>query len=267
MNFFAYCTKISGEIQVAIEPYIGTRDGGSNVGMGADGTPTTYLDKLAEDIVLKNLFEIEANVIVISEEAGIVEITPGAQDIIFLDPIDGSFNAIANIPLYSLSMAYCSGERLIKAFIANLATGEIFMAEKGKGAMKDGKPMNTSLVTNLCDASCAIYINLKDEKVERLLPIASSLRRTRHLGSSALELAYVAAGGLDAYVDSRNRLRITDIAAGILLCEEAGGIVSSLDGMPLSLPGTIQSGISLIASNNHLYEQILTMINQNDGEK
>ena len=267
MDFFAYCTKIANEIEVAIKPYVGSRDGGKNVGMGADGTPTKYLDKLAEDIVLQNLFEIEANVIVISEEAGIVEITPGAQDIIYLDPIDGTFNAMTNIPLYSLSMAYCSGGELTKAFIANLATGEVFMAEKGKGATKDGKPINTSSVTSLREASCAVYINLKDENVERLLPLFSSMRRTRHLGSSALELAYVAAGCLDAYVDTRNRLRIIDIAAGILLCEESGGIVSAPDGTPLALPSTIQSGMSLIASNNHLYGKILALINQNEGEK
>jgi len=267
MDFFAYCTKISDEIAIAINPYIGSRDGGKNVGMGADGTPTTYLDKLAEDIVLENLLEIEANVIVISEEAGVVEIRPGAQDIIYLDPIDGTFNAIANIPVYSLSMAYCSGGRLIKGFISNLATGEIFMAEKGKGATKDGKPIHTSPITDLREASCAMYLNLKDEGVDRLLSIASSMRRTRHLGSSALELAYVAAGSLDAYVDTRNLLRITDAAAGILLCEEAGGIVSAPDGTPLSLPDTIQSGIALIASNNHLYEKILALINQNGGEK
>lgn len=267
MDFFSYCTKISDEIAIAIEPYIGFREGGNIIGMGADGTPTTYLDKLAEDIVLKNLFEVKANVIVISEEAGIVEITPGAQDIIYLDPIDGTFNAMANIPIYSLSMAYCSEGKLIKGFISNLATGEVFMGERGKGVTRNGKTLHTSPVTSLREASCAMYVNLKNGGIERLLSIASSLRRTRHLGSSALELAYVAAGSLDAYVDTRDKLRITDIAAGILLCEEAGGVVSAPNGAPLSLPDTIQSGISLIASNNHLYEEILALINQNDGEK
>ncbi|MDR2855179.1 MAG: bifunctional fructose-bisphosphatase/inositol-phosphate phosphatase [Methanomicrobiales archaeon] len=267
MDFFAYCTKISHEIAIAIDPYIGSKDGGKNVGMGADGTPTTFLDKLAEEIVLKNLHELEANVIVISEEAGIVEITPGAQDIIYLDPLDGTFNAIANIPIYSLSMAYCSEGKLTKGFVSNLATGEIFMAEKGKGATKDGKPIIPSSVSNLRDASCALYINLKDSKLDRFLPIISSVRRTRHLGSSALELAYVAAGSLDAYVDTRNRVRIIDVAAGILLCEEAGGVVSAPHGAPLSLPDSIQTGISLIASNSHLYEKILSLINQKNGEK
>jgi len=250
-----------------MKPLIGTRKGGKVVGMGADGTPTTYIDKVAEDIILAYLHEIEANVIVISEEAGIVEITPGAEDIIYLDPIDGTFNALSNIPIYALSVAYASKGTVIHGFVSNLATGEIFTAHKGRGATKDGKSMNTSNITNLHEASCAVYTSQKEEEIKEMAPFFSSIRRTRHFGASALELAYVAAGRLDAYIDIRETLRITDAAAGLLLCTEAGGIVSSPDGNVLSFPDTIQSGASIIASNDYLHDKIIGVIAQNGEEK
>jgi myo-inositol-1(or 4)-monophosphatase len=267
MDFFNDCRKISNDITIALKPLIGTSKGAKVIGKGADGTPTTYIDKIAENIVLEYLREIEANVIVISEEAGVVKITPEAEDIIYLDPVDGTFNAISNIPIYALSVAYASKDTIIKAFISNLATGEIFTASKGKGALKDGKSLNTSDITNLHEASCALYTSKKEERIKQITPLFSSIRRTRHLGASALELAYVAAGRLDAYVDIRDSLRITDAAAGILLCTEAGGVVSSPDGNVLSFPDTIQSGSPIIASNGYLHDKIVNLITQNIEEE
>jgi myo-inositol-1(or 4)-monophosphatase len=267
MDFFNDCKKISNDITIAIKPLIGTKKGAKVAGMGADGTPTAYIDKVAEDTVLEYLHEIDANVIVISEEAGVVKITPEAEDMIYLDPVDGTFNAISNIPIYALSVAYASKGTIVKAFISNLATGEIFMANKGEGATKDGKSLNISTITNLHEASCALYASRKEQGIKQITPLFSSIRRTRHLGSSALELAYVAAGRLEAYVDIRNSLRITDAAAGLLLCTESGGVVSSPDGNVLSFPDTIQSGASIIASNGFLHDKIVSLITQNIEEK
>jgi myo-inositol-1(or 4)-monophosphatase len=267
MDFFNDCKEMSNDITIAMKPLIGRKEGAKVVGMGADGTPTAYIDKVAEDAVLEYLREIEANVIVISEEVGVVEITQGAEDIIYLDPVDGTFNAISNIPIYAFSIAYSSKSEIIKGFISNLATGEMFTASKGRGAMKDGKPLNISNVTNLHDASCALYINQKEEAIKQIAPLFSSIRRMRHFGASALELAYVAAGGIDAYIDLRGKVRITDAAAGLLLCSEAGGIVTSPDGKALSFPDTIQSGASIIASNGHLHDKIVNLITPNIEEK
>jgi len=267
MDFFNDCRKLSGEVAIAMKPLIGTRKGAKIVGMGADGTPTKYIDKIAEDIILEYLHEIEADVIVISEEAGIVEITPGAEDIIYLDPIDGTFNAISNIPIYALSVAYSSKNTVVKGFVSNLATGDIFIAEKGKGATKGGESLNVSNITNLHKASCAVYTSSEEEEIKQMTPLFSSLRRTRHLGASALELAYVAAGGLEAYVDFRGTLRMTDAAAGLLLCTEAGGLVSAPDGNVVSFPDTIQSGASIIASNGYVHDKIVSVITRNHEEE
>jgi myo-inositol-1(or 4)-monophosphatase len=267
MDFFYDCRKLSDEVAIAMKPLVGTRNGAKVVGMGADGTPTTYIDKIAEDVILEYLHEIEANVIVISEEAGIVEITPGAEDIIYLDPVDGTFNAIANIPIYALSVAYASKGTVMKGFVSNLATGEIFTADKGKGTTKGGEYLNTSCITNLHEASCAVYTSWDEERVKQITPLLSSIRRNRHLGASALELAYVAAGRLEAYVDIRGTLRMTDAAAGLLLCTEAGGVVSSPDGNVLSFPDTIRSGASLIASNSYLHPKIVNAITRKNEEK
>jgi myo-inositol-1(or 4)-monophosphatase len=265
MDFLSDCRHISDEIKIAIQPFVGSKDGGKIVGMGADNTPTAYLDKIAEDVALSYLRDIEADVIVLSEEAGVVELEPGAQDIIYLDPIDGTFNAIVDIPVYALSMAYASHGEITHGFVSNLATDEIFMARKGHGTTKNGSTVHISDVTNLHDASCTIYTH-KQKKVEQLLQLSLSVRRVRHLGASSLELAYVAAGGLDAYVDTRGSLRITDAAAGMLLCTEAGGVLSDHNGMNPVFADSVRLGSSLIASNQHLYKEIVELTRHSGHE-
>jgi myo-inositol-1(or 4)-monophosphatase len=96
--------------------------------------------------------------------------------------------------------------------------------------------------------------------VERTRNIYKNVRRVRLLGSVALELCYVASGKLDALVDIRGALRVTDVAAGQLILKEAGGLVTDRKGNSLTLPDNVISRIEMVASNGHVHEKLLKLL-------
>jgi myo-inositol-1(or 4)-monophosphatase len=87
--------------------------------------------------------------------------------------------------------------------------------------------------------------------------LGQKIRRWRLLGASALELCYVGAGRLDAFIDLRGTLRVTDAAAGMLVCKEAGGTVTDLDGDRLDFPEDVTVGRSLIATNGMIHHKTI----------
>ena len=131
----------------AIHPLCGTDEGGTHVGMGADGTPTKLIDKIAEDIIIVHLKEHKIGKTLVSEEIGKIALC-GEEGTIYLDPVDGTYNAEKNIPFYALSVAYAVNGQILKAFVKNLATGEEFSAEKGRGAFLNGCPIMISDVSD-----------------------------------------------------------------------------------------------------------------------
>jgi len=94
----------------------------------------------------------------------------------------------------------------------------------------------------------------------KIADLGRTVRRIRVLGSSSLELCYVAAGVLDAFVDFRKYLRVTDIAAGKIIIEESGGMVTDARGVPLHGELSIASRVSMIASNGHVHERLLNLV-------
>ena len=90
-----------------------------------------------------------------------------------------------------------------------------------------------------------------------VLLLGQKIRRWRLLGASALELCYVGSGRLDGFIDLRATLRVTDAAAGMLVCEEAGGKVSDLDGKRIRFPDEVTVGKCLVASNGTLHGKVI----------
>ena len=93
--------------------------------------------------------------------------------------------------------------------------------------------------------------------VTRMMQLGHKIRRWRLLGASALELCYVACGRLDGFVDLRNTLRVTDAAAGILICREAGGRVTLPDGSPVEFPDNVAAGRCLVATNRVIHRKVI----------
>ncbi|WAI01052.1 bifunctional fructose-bisphosphatase/inositol-phosphate phosphatase [Methanogenium organophilum] len=254
MSFFSLFDEITSAVSDATKDLVDTPDAGITVGMGADNTPTKAIDKIAEDIIFSYLKSAEACGEVISEEAGRCRISD-ADGVIILDPIDGTYNAIHGIPYFAISAAYMEDGNVMSAYISNLGHHEVFTATKGGGALLNKKPIQVSDIRSLDAATVSLYG--KRYHFEQIAEIAGTARRWRHLGASALEIAYIGCGRIDAFVDMRETLRYTDAAAGILICEEAGGTVTSAFGDQVLFSEDVREGCALIATNGLLQNEII----------
>jgi fructose-1,6-bisphosphatase/inositol monophosphatase family enzyme len=216
--------------------------------MGADGTPTCRIDKVAEDVVLSCLDEMHLPWNVLSEEVGFVD--RGGEKTLVLDPIDGTHNALLGIPLYSVSLAVgtSSMSNVEAGLVRNLVSNEIFYAEKGKGALRDGKKMR---VRGYSKDDSAFLVYLGKYAHDDSLKVARASTRTRSLGCASLEMCMVAEGRLDAYYMNcevhEKSIRVVDIAASALILREAGGGLVNLKGKELDMPFDLRARSNFLA--------------------
>ncbi|MDD1704191.1 MAG: bifunctional fructose-bisphosphatase/inositol-phosphate phosphatase [Methanoregula sp.] len=253
-EFLSACGEIADHVEESIREFVGSPDGGEIIGMGADCTPTEKIDQLAEDCIISHLKEHPLCSVLISEEAGKLEFG-NSRGTIFLDPVDGTFNAVAGIPFYALSMAYAEDGIVEEAFVRNLASGETFTAVRGEFSRCDDRPIHVSSVIQLDTSAMSIYGRKFDPA--RAMQLGQKIRRWRLLGASALELCYIGCGRIDGFVDLRGTLRVTDAAAGLLICTEAGGVVSDLDGSRIRFSEDVTVGRCLVATNGHLHHKVI----------
>jgi myo-inositol-1(or 4)-monophosphatase len=253
-DFFNFCEEMGDKVEDAVRDLVGTPSGWESVGMGADGTPTRRLDRVAEDCILESLSAEKPYKTLISEEVGRWEIG-GERGTIFLDPIDGTYNAAHGIPFYALSIALAEEGVVMKGYVRDLAHGDTFTASRHGGAFLNGKPIRVSSISVLQESTLSVYGKKFDPG--QVLHLGQKIRRWRLLGASALELAYVGSGRIDGFIDLRRTLRVTDAAAGMLICGEAGGFVSDLEGRPLVFPDEVTIGRPLIATNGHLHAKVI----------
>ncbi|VVB72413.1 Fructose-1,6-bisphosphatase/inositol-1-monophosphatase [uncultured archaeon] len=252
------CDTTARAVASAIRGMVGTADSGLMVKMGADGTPTKNIDRAAEDSILACLRASGLGFKVLSEEIGEVLIGEKPDYFLHLDPLDGTFNAIAGIPFYSVSM-YIKSEICQFGYIGDLARGCSYYAEAGRGAYAEpGGRMHVSTLISLKDFSISAY-TLRPH-TGRLAAIGDKVRRIRTLGSTSLEMALVASGRLDAFVDLRGMLRVVDVAAGKLILEEAGGTITDIEERELHLGGDMWQRRDLIGSNGLIHRDLLKAI-------
>jgi len=254
MEFLSACNEMAELVEESIRDLAGTPEGGVTVKMGADLTPTKKIDQVAEDCIISYLRDHPLCSLLVSEEAGKVKFQ-GNGGTIFLDPVDGTFNALAGIPFYALSIAYAEHGVVQQAFVRNLASGETFTAVKGKYAQCDNKPIRVSAVSQLDECAMSVYGRKFDPT--RMMQLGQKIRRWRLLGASALELCYIGCGRIDGFVDLRGTLRVTDAAAGMLVCTEAGGMVSDLEGKGIRFPNEVTIGRCLVATNRVLHHKVI----------
>lgn len=206
---------------------------GETVEMGADGTPTKWIDDLAEKVLLQELDREGVDANVLSEEAGFVD-REGRQ-LLVADPVDGTHNAVRGIPFYCVSLALAR-DRLrdvTEGVVVNALSGDAYHAQKGKGATLNGKPIKVREWRERLDT---VSVYLGPEAPEAAFELTRFPRRVRGLGAAALEIALVGAGALDGYVQWGNPLRCTDVAAAALILREAGGEIYDYAGAVLDMP-------------------------------
>ena len=217
---------------------------GSNVGIGADGTVTKYVDKLAEDAAIKFLNKSKLKVNILSEEIGYLD-NKGKYTFV-LDPIDGTRNAYRGIPFFSVSIAI--GKSKISdveyGIVKNIPTGDTFIAENGRGAFFNRRRIGVPEVPdNEPLSSLALGKNFDRTTIK-----LAKKDKVRSLGSASLEMCMVAIGALDFYVVGREYIRVVDIAASTLILREAGGIVTNILGKDLDLPFNLDEKSSVVAA-------------------
>ncbi len=176
----------------------------------------TKTDKHVEKILIEELSKTKKNYSFLSEEVGSIE-NKDKDNIWIIDPIDGTTNFLHGIPHFAICLALESKKEIISGLIYDPIKDEMFYAEKNKGAYLNNQRLRVSN-KNLID-ECLFSSNHEGVKYSNL--------NMRYSGCAALDLAYVASGRLDGFF--HNKINIWDVAAGVLLVEEAGGIVNNLD--------------------------------------
>ena len=233
------------------------------LGVGAAGDKTFLIDKKAEEIVISGLDESGESLTVISEEVGIKDIRGGGKKVL-IDPIDGSKNAISGIPFFCTSIAIVDGgtlSNIVLAYVVNLISGDEFWAEKGKGAFLNDKRIFTQQDDTF--SLTAYEAQSPSNDIPRIMPLLSKSRKTRCLGATALDLAYLALGAVSIFV-TPSLSRSFDFAGGWLLVQEAGGIFTDMKGKSIeTLEVSLKKSSSLLVSGNkNLHEKALRLLSK-----
>ena len=201
----------------------------------------TNSDFRTEKIIIEELKKAKPNFSFISEEYGI-EFNKDKDNTWIIDPIDGTVNFLHGIPHFAISIALKSKGEIVSGLIFDPIKDEMFYAEKDNGAFFNNQRIRVSKRNEMSDC---LFVTGGKMKNEPDLPFRKS-------GCAALDMAYVASGRYDGFF--QKKLNLWDIAAGILVVKEAGGIVNDID---LS----INKNIKIIASSPDINSKLLKKLN------
>src|SRR6267142_1555562 len=192
----------------------------------------TAADQRAEQILCGELAKARPGYGFVGEEGGQREGTDKSHRWI-VDPLDGTTNFLHGIPQFAISIALERDGTIVAAVVYNPANEELFVAERGKGAFLNDQRLRVAARRRLADAvvACGLpHLGRGDLALFRaeFAAVQEKVAGLRRFGAAALELAWVAAGRLDAYWE--RDLSPWDIAAGLILVREAGGYVTDFAG-------------------------------------
>ncbi|OED30613.1 bifunctional fructose-bisphosphatase/inositol-phosphate phosphatase [Methanosphaera sp. WGK6] len=263
--------EISKEVEKAINKARNDPELNNVTKIGADGTPTHKIDEYAEDAAISVIENCEKSLILISEEIGTIKIGDNkAEAVLIMDPLDGTSNALKNIPCYGISIAIAkiSDETELEhvtlgdveiGFIKNFPTGDEYISIKGKGSTKNGEAMTISSIPKVSEATVSTYVyRAKEGELDKL---CTSVRRMRLMGAIAIEMCYVADGTYDVFLDI-GAVRVFDIAAAQLIIKENEGIVTDVNANLLESQLDLMETTSIIAAANpEIHEDLIKLLN------
>lgn len=238
--------------------------------IGADGTPTHKIDEYAENAAIQVLEDTGISLILISEEIGTIKIgEETAEAVIIMDPLDGTTNALKNLPCYGISIAIGKLENdddlknvtlndIEVAYVKNFPTNDVYTAVKNKYSTKNNKLINVSDVKKAKDATVSSYIYRTKRDLNKIF---SNVRRMRIMGAIAVEMCYLAEGVYDVFLDT-HAVRVLDIAASQLIIKEAGGYITDLDSNELSSHIDLHEKTTIVATpNKELQKDMVRLLN------
>ena len=199
----------------------------------------TNADIKVEKIIIEELKKARPNYSIISEENGI-EKNKDKSNTWIIDPIDGTINFLHGIPHFAISIALQFNNEIVSGLIFDPIKNELFYAEKNNGAFFNNQRIRVSKKNNINE--CLFAIGKIKNEPDLIY---------RRSGCAALDMAYVASGRYDGYF--QNNLNLWDIAAGIILIKEAGGIINNID-------LTNISNIKVLASSTEINTKFIEKI-------
>jgi myo-inositol-1(or 4)-monophosphatase len=219
----------------------------------------TEIDEEAEQVIGKELLGTFPSHGMLAEEGG--ELTGEVDARWIVDPLDGTINYAHGLPIFCVSVALERAGEMVLGVVYDPIREETFVAERGRGATLNGEPINVSNTDELIRALIATGFPHDRAEMPEALELFGSFAATtqgmRRLGSAALDLCYVASGRIDGYYE--RGIWPWDLAAGIVILEEAGGKLTDYRGGVLDLDGR-----EIVASNGHLHPSIVSLMEDDD---
>ena len=193
----------------------------------------THADRESEEKIIAAIRARYPGDAFLAEEGGAQLGTDAASRVWIIDPLDGTSNFVSGFPFWCVSIAAREGDALTAAVVWDPLRGEMYTAERGGGAWRNGTRLQVTGRPSLDGAFVATGFPFRNRhKIDSYLALFRAVfaeaRAIRRAGSAALDLAYVAAGVFDGFFEFR--LSPWDVAAGALLIEEAGGVLTDFDG-------------------------------------
>lgn len=221
------------------------------------------VDMACERTIIDILREAYPNHQILAEETGITGPEKSAFQWI-IDPLDGTTNFLHGFPQYAVSIALKRENEVIEAVVADPVANEVFTATRGVGAFVNGRRLRVSKRTQMAEALVGTGFPFRrtddyDAFLKVFKEVAQSTSGLRRAGAASLDLAYVAAGRLDAFWEAN--LKSWDMAAGSLLVLEAGGLVTDFKGES----DYLEKG-QIIAGTPKIFGQLLPMVQKNYGD-
>ena len=222
------------------------------------GDFVTSADKRTEKIIIEELQKAHPDYGIVTEESGIIN-KANTKNRWIIDPIDGTTNFLNGIPQFAISIGYEEENEIKCGVIFDPIKNEMFCAEKGNGAYLNNSRIRVSNKKKLKDSLLVTggprqSSKIKEEIFSEFIKVSNNvLSPVRKFGSAALDVAYVACGRFDGYW--QRELNYWDIAAGLVILKEAGGLVNFFEkdnGAPLKR--------NILASNSNIHDELRDLI-------
>jgi len=230
----------------------------------SDVDPVTEYDRRSEAYIVQQLREAFPGHAIVGEEGGAYDIETSAHGPRYewrVDPLDGTVNFAHGVPIFAVSLGLLIDDVPSLGVVYNPMTDELFAAERGAGATLNGKPIRVSQITNFKQAllSTGFPYDRATSPInnyQNFMAFKREVQAVRRLGAAALDLSFVACGRFDGYWELK--IQPHDIAAGMLIVREAGGVATDFAGNA-DTP-TLFAQRQMVASNGLIHPDMLRVL-------
>jgi len=255
------CRLIGEEATREIMQYYKKERGGTEeIGRGYGGDMTMRVDKIAEDILIKNLKKTGESIKLLTEERGLVKIGKGKPDyLVFADPLDGSFNFKMGIGYFGTSIAVLDAKKNVDivGYTKNFVSKSEYYALLGEGTYKNGDRIYTSKKAKPENVLLECSYKANFDSIKKIVEVFHTARHARMPGAIAIDYCKIASGAFDAIIYA-GASRYLDVVAGNFMVKEAGGVITDFKGNPNIYKGNdLAVKDLLVCGNKKIQDYIL----------